>query len=139
MKSTYNLSGNFLQELPEKSKPDATRILGANPNGADYEVLDELIDEYNTHIASLRTIPCSEECKSVFKDKEIYEEGKDYMVTNYPIPAILPADPKYIAVPLSQPVQEDELWEEVYSLASIHLKPNAIKAFKQKFTITKKK
>jgi hypothetical protein len=87
MKATYNLSGNFLQEIAEMEKPrkptpytDSIDSLSLQRHKADIAEYDRMMAEYTRLFASLRTIPCLEECKSLFKDKNIYEEGGDNRV-----------------------------------------------------------
>lgn len=149
MKSIYHSDINSMREQPEMEKPDATKILGANPSGADYEVLDELTDVYNAHIASLRTIPCSPEAATVFKHGHVYGEGKDYTVRekwdidNRGNP--IRKNGTYFAFPLPQPVQEDEdrHWQIVVATVILKtqkfdLPDEIIKALKSEFNISKK-
>jgi hypothetical protein len=109
LKATYNLSGNFLQErLPEE----------LNPERHDANAHPDLYDEYKRVSSSLRTIPCSEECKSVFRDGGVYEQGKDYEVGKKHPDETDVAAPELMAFPLSQPVQEDD-WAALFLL--IHM------------------
>jgi hypothetical protein len=103
LKATYNLSGNFLQErLPEE----------LNPERHDANAHPDLYDEYKRVSSSLRTIPCSEECKSVFRDGGVYEQGKDYEVGKKHPDETDVAAPQLVAYPLSQTVQEEATIED---------------------------
>jgi hypothetical protein len=111
MKAKYNAAENTLQELPEIEQPlplpdfiDHGNHWGDyNRDVYNYECNLEI---YNDHVNSLRTIPCSPEAATVFKDGEVYEEGKDYEVK--PVPYDM-SGPVLTAFPLPRPVQEDDL------------------------------
>lgn len=124
MKAQYNQSENTLQEqLPEE----------LNPQKHDANAHPELYDEYKIAAERLRTIPCSPEAATVFKDGEVYEEGKDYEVAGagdwkwcYQLKGNI------FARPLTQPVQEDvDLWkgflsEVAYAHSQFHIDHAAV-------------
>lgn len=83
MTARYNAKTNTFRELPGMEKPEnPAEILG---KGADIYFFhaSQRLREYNDHVAALRTIPCHESCKGVFKHDCDYEEGRDYKVYQY--------------------------------------------------------
>lgn len=124
----YNAKTNTFRELPEMEKPDD--ILQDGFFDSTYE---KEMQEYRNHLASLRTIPCHESCRSVFKDQEVYEEGKDYKLYQY-------EDKLILAYPLS-PQSDDDVWNglvEKITTGFIDLKTDEeiIADLKQFYTIT---
>lgn len=79
MNARYYSIDNTLRELPSMEKPK--KRVGQYRAGSlqYYQCLNKWAD-YNTHVAFLRTIPCSPECKEVFQDQQVYEEGRDYKI-----------------------------------------------------------
>lgn len=154
----YNKHTNTLKEQPEMEKPEAPNLMDYG-SSADYIDAGSLFSQammvYESHIASLRTIPCSPPCKDIWKDGQVVEEGKDYEVRACcehqcngvceQIRATIWVLPVSIPIPL-QPVQseqEDRWWQIV--VATVILKSQKfdmpqeiIKALKSEFHITKR-
>jgi hypothetical protein len=158
MKALYDSTTNSLKDQPVMNKPVRARYDWISKYKEDLEA-------YDSHIASLRTIPCDESCRGVFIHGCEYEEGKDYEVkgsatwTYHPTYGYgcaeccngdrcdedctakyrrpncpyckgkgwfkekpffaYPIGKDVLTVPLSPPVQEDELWDEV--LLKLHI------------------
>jgi hypothetical protein len=146
MKAIYNSSTNTLTEQPQREKP-AIHPSNCDFGSATYNLYYFQWQHYNDHINSLRTIPCDESGRGVFIDGKEYEEGKDYRVTTALLrveahPFLAPKEGPF-AVPLSPPVQEDKLWEEIIRLITDRFTlgksiPSIIAELKSKATITKK-
>lgn len=110
--ATYIAEENCLQELPQMEKPKRPFAGNYSPQESP-EFRDDLyhyeanLEIYNAHLATLRKIPCDPSCKGLWEDQQKVVEGKDYGVRDYPIRAMLPTDPKFIAFPLV-PVKSEE-------------------------------
>lgn len=129
MQSKYNKSKRCLIEQPAMEKP-STDLDSAYRVGWHYSHWWNRWDKYNSHVASLRTIPCCSDF--IGEDGELYTEGIDYeiaKVTSFEHPVAIP-------IPSGN---EAELWLEVIMLFNKHTKPlELIGELKEKYTITKK-
>lgn len=96
-------------------------------------------------------ISCDPSCRDKFVHGGEYEEGKDYQISlkcnaagHVVSNACVSTCSEFctsIAVPLSPPVQEDELWEEALSYLVNNPSLNystQIKTLKERYSITKK-
>lgn len=93
--ATYIAEENCLQEISQMEKPIEPHryhydliSLGGLLYDSDVKNYRLRLDDYNAHLASLRTIICSPECKGLWPDKAVLEEGKDYEVKmdcKYPV------------------------------------------------------
>jgi hypothetical protein len=154
MKAIYSSSTNTLREQSEMEAPDMEKY------NNDYFLAYGHIKAYEKHTASLRTIPCDPSCRKIWTEQQVVEEGKDFIFKEcdwmpetedeynqalYEARHELPTTtPKVLrAVPLSPPVQEDELWNEfMQKLMGDYWKEysniDAIDELKKLFTLTKK-
>lgn len=107
----YNAETNTFRELPGLIKP-VWEVTHWN-----YDDYGSALVAYDAHVAALRTIPGHESCRSVFKDQQVYEEDREYVIGVYPINEMRSDEPKYLAYPA--PVKsedEDKLWYQVKDL-----------------------
>lgn len=76
-----------------------------------YYQFDEAYDAYTAHLATLRTIPCSLECRGLWKPGQVLVEGVDYRVV-----AAFLADgggvEEYFAFPLPVKSEDDPAHNE---------------------------
>jgi hypothetical protein len=106
MTAKYNESENTLQELPEMERPE--NDLRPRGDSAVWESDEwrKKWQDYNAHISSLRTIPCENKCKDIFKDGESYEENVHHKAaTAFDMNG---ENGMLCAVPLPQSAQEDD-------------------------------
>jgi hypothetical protein len=115
VKALYSASTNTLTELSEIEKPlplPPAKDYDGHPSDYNRDLYNHAcnMEIYNAHIASLRTVPLAERSEHEWKDGGILEQGKDYEVKQR---FLGESAGEYFAYPLSQPVPEDELWNEV--------------------------
>lgn len=111
MTATYSLQDNALTEQPAMERPVKPEKHLYPIGFMDYDyALDSYYlycQKYNEHIATLRTIPCHESARSLWKDGQKVEEGRDYYVTNRVTP------PKLMAFPLPVKSEDDTVHNEI--------------------------
>lgn len=73
MTATYSLQDNTLTEQPGLDKPEQYFF-------SHKFAYEEAMAIYRAHLATLRTIHCSPECRGLFEIGKVYEEGKDYEI-----------------------------------------------------------
>ena len=115
-------SGKALRQKAEIEKSDATDILGPSPCGADYDCLDDLMSEYDNHIASLKEYPIAPEHAEAFTVGGEYVLDSDFQVANdyhcsrhYYNHPDESCDGVVAAIPVVSPAptKEEDVWEEV--------------------------
>jgi hypothetical protein len=122
MRAIYNAEINELKELSEVPKPvnyiqPLDHGTGHGRPNMQYWAEKE---KYDAHELTLKNIPCSEQCRSIFKDGQFIEEGKDFKVG-------CPVDetkaycqyPKCTCTLIAHPINkdntnEDDLWAEIW-------------------------
>lgn len=141
MTAIYDAPTNTLIEKSEMPEPDLNNFEGRpSPLGSfiDHEAYCKYVEQYNAHIASLRTIICDPSCRDKFVHGGEYEENVHFHI----VTKINESGNVWICVvPLSTPVQQDELWEYVIHFLANNpgLTTNAKVAELNKiFSITKK-
>lgn len=77
-RATYN-PDNTLTELPGMDKP-TRRVNQYRAGSREYYQCMGDWGRYNTHLATLRTLPCSPECRGLWAEGQKLEEGKDYEI-----------------------------------------------------------
>lgn len=142
MKAIYHLPTNTLEQLLEMEAPDMDKY------NNDYFLAYGHIKAYENHIASLQRISCDPSCAVLWTNQQVVEEGKDFeersICAFYKTGCIDKEncdDCRIVAVPLSAPVEQDELWRE-----AIHFLVNnpgltyeaQVKGLCARFAITKK-
>jgi hypothetical protein len=117
---------------------------------AIYNAERNIIDIYTDDPMDLYNhVPCSEECRSIWKDGQVLEEGKDYKVG-------CPVDktkaycqyPKCTCILIAYPIKqdntnEDDLWKDiiVYCNKDYYVpmsRSTLIEELKKKYNITRK-
>lgn len=92
------------------------------------------------------SIPCSEECRTTFKDGQLLTEGVEYEVQEQNAFFAILGDGK--SMPLAIPIKQDntnedeqlESWRDIWEIGQrIRDKSNMIDAWTEKYTITKRK
>jgi len=94
------------------------------------------IENYERHIASLRTIPCV--TGSIWEEDRIYEEGKDYKIEKDLVLADHWQDVpthRLIAIPIPK---EDDHWADIYEAANRNSWLSFAALVNKYYTITKK-
>lgn len=149
MTATYNATDNTLKERPWKPEPReldyySTSVYTGEPSFDD-EGLAKAIAEYREHLDNLRTIPCSPECRGLWKPGQELEEGKDYELRMH---YHAPDDRELTAFPLSvrSEQNEDELWKDVLAEAEASIdwqyqelaEEELITKLKSRYIITKR-
>lgn len=141
-RASYN-TDNTLTELPGMMRPEDWHYW-------DDEEYKEKLAEYTAHVATLRTLVCSPECRGLFEAGKVYEEGKDYEVRPVCIhtggfehaDCVHPSCDKCAMTAFPFPVKsEDDLWLEVIHYLnnnSSFSNDTKIEGLKQSFSLTKK-
>ena len=110
--ATYIAEENCLQEISQIEAPKY-RVSHWPHGSLQYYNSLKAWGEYNAHLATLRKIPCDPSCKGLWADGQKLVVGKDYGVRDYPIRAMLPTDPKFIAFPLVPVKSENAIWQRL--------------------------
>lgn len=139
MKGKYISITNEVKEVATMDEPYRPHVI----NPAEFEIYIQLRKQYEQHIASLHTYPCSPECKGRFKDGEIIEGELKFKCSSL-FPCCFCKNeydcnkPAYIFHPLSHPLQgedEDVLWQSVRENMILGWDNDDLK---RHFTITRK-
>lgn len=105
-RATYN-ADNTITELPGMDKPEQYFF-------SHKFAYEDAMAYYNAHLATLRTIPCSPECRGLWAVGQKLEEGKDYEVRLH---YHAPDDKELMAFPLSVKSEDDLHYEYAGKLA----------------------
>lgn len=121
-KATYNATDNTLTELPGP-KPEN------HPSNFPHD--SQLFahwyyewEKYNERLNQCRTIPCSPECRGLWAEGQVLEEGKDYEVRKCTDPgncllevACVTCKPVAFPLPVMSEDDQDAIWRDVYAEA----------------------
>lgn len=118
----YYKEENVIKEVASVGMPDVA-YESLSLFGQLYNYYFVKWQDYNKHIASLKSFDCHESCKELWEDGKEVSEGVDFEIKN--IVDIMgvsdwlldgfPAH-KMIAYPLIKPETKDELWEGVFKI-----------------------
>lgn len=144
--ATYIAEENCLQELPQMETPER-HPADIDFGSALYNYWWHRWEDYNTHLASLRKIPCDPSCKGLWADWQKVVEGKDYEVKmdcKYPVSCFVEetCNCVYTAFPLVP--EGEDLWEEflqsVFDATGLNIAnyPAGLKLLKSKYSLTKR-
>lgn len=141
MTAKYIADTNSLQELSQIKQP-IKRIGQFKVGTREYYQNVREWAKYNSHTATLRRIPCDLSCREVFKDNQVYQEGRDYEVRE--IKHVHRPSEMVSYQPTAFPITvktEDELWDNAIEIYRRHIftgHKNAIAEAKKHYTLIKK-
>ncbi len=136
----YHASENVIREKTTRTEPYKS-YFNTRKSGVDMNSYSDALDNYNQHIASLKSYPCHISCKEVWKDGEdvtgkyglkeenagVTDDGQNYIthLTAYPL--------------TTQSESEDELWDEALEISiKTPSYEETKRQWKQSFTISRK-
>jgi hypothetical protein len=106
----YDKENNLLKELPTMERPNANDYINGSPCGSDYDEIDNEMEIYEKHLASLRTITCHESCKTLWEHEQKIGEKEFTIGRGEPLQIVMTDLQGWLKMPTEE---QDEYFEKV--------------------------